>query len=76
MWEIESDLLTLSSSPFRRFVAGTIERSRMPIFERVLWRVLRGNLYMNYSGEQQIRRSNEMSFSTPRLIWIWRPPFV
>lgn len=32
----------------RRFVAGTIDRTRMATFERVLWRVLRGNLYMNY----------------------------
>lgn len=34
------------------FVSGTIERSRMPTFERILWRVLRGNLYMNYSGKE------------------------
>jgi len=33
------------------FVAGTIERTKMPTFERILWRVLRGNLYMNYSGK-------------------------
>lgn len=30
------------------FVAGTMDRARMPTFERVLWRVLRGNLYMNW----------------------------
>jgi V-type H+-transporting ATPase subunit a len=32
-----------------RFVAGTIDRARIPTFERVLWRVLRGNLYMNHT---------------------------
>ena len=32
-----------------RFVSGTIDRARMGTFERVLWRVLRGNLYMNYA---------------------------
>ncbi|KAK7024942.1 V-type proton ATPase subunit A [Favolaschia claudopus] len=31
------------------FVAGTLDRARVPTFERVLWRVLRGNLYMNHT---------------------------
>ncbi|KNZ63961.1 uncharacterized protein VP01_1080g15 [Puccinia sorghi] len=31
------------------FVAGTIDRARMPTFERVLWRVLRGNMYLNWA---------------------------
>lgn len=34
---------------YHRFVAGTLDRARIPTFERVLWRVLRGNLYMNHT---------------------------
>lgn len=30
----------------RRFVAGVIGRERIPTFERMLWRVCRGNVFL------------------------------
>ncbi len=36
-----------------RFVTGTLDRARVPTFERVLWRVLRGNLYMNHTDIEE-----------------------
>lgn len=40
-------------SSIPRFVTGTIDRARVPTFERVLWRVLRGNLYMNHTDIEE-----------------------
>lgn len=33
-------------SIFCRFVAGVIGRERIPTFERMLWRVCRGNVFL------------------------------
>ncbi|KAI0303301.1 ATPase V0/A0 complex subunit [Multifurca ochricompacta] len=45
----ENQYLTVSNVQLDlEFIAGVIDRTRLPTFERVLWRVLRGNLYMNH----------------------------
>ncbi|EGG09981.1 uncharacterized protein MELLADRAFT_115620 [Melampsora larici-populina 98AG31] len=45
------------------FVAGTIDRTRMPTFERVLWRVLRGNLYLNWAEIEEPLTSSVAALS-------------
>ena len=47
------------------FVVGTIDRSKIGTFERILWRVLRGNLYMNYNDLEEISLPYGASSSEP-----------
>ncbi|KAK0227882.1 V-type ATPase, V0 complex, 116kDa subunit family [Armillaria fumosa] len=50
----ENQFSTSSNIPFDlEFVTGTLDRARIPTFERVLWRVLRGNLYMNHTDIEE-----------------------
>ena len=35
------------------FVAGVIARERMPVFERVLWRACRGNVFLRQAEIMQ-----------------------
>ena len=41
------DLEAMSDSFQQQFVVGTVQRRKYAAFERVLWRAMRGNVYMN-----------------------------
>ena len=47
-----------------RFTAGVINRERMASFERLLWRVFRGNIYLKFS-EMDVTLEDPVTVGVP-----------
>lgn len=47
-----------------RFTAGVINRERMASFERLLWRVCRGNIYLKFS-EMDVALEDPVTVGVP-----------
>ena len=52
------------------FVAGVIPRERLAAFERILWRTLRGNLYMNQSEISEAIVNPETNEETHKNVFV------
>jgi hypothetical protein len=44
-----SKFVCIDANVFLRFVAGVINREKVPGFERLLWRACRGNVFLRYT---------------------------
>jgi V-type H+-transporting ATPase subunit a len=53
-----------------KYVAGVIPRKTMPVFERILWRILRGNLCMNYSEIEEPLQDPETDQKVEKNVFI------
>ncbi|KAI3650773.1 hypothetical protein MP228_004254 [Amoeboaphelidium protococcarum] len=47
--QVEAGNRSSTASTGLQFVTGTLPRGRMQVFERILWRALRGNVFMDYA---------------------------
>ena len=45
--------MDVNISFYKRYLTGTIDREKVPVFERLMWRVTRGNLHFLTSEIQQ-----------------------
>jgi hypothetical protein len=44
-WYLTEDVIVIFIIDFR-YVAGVVPRERVPAFERMLWRISRGNVFL------------------------------
>ncbi|ORX78602.1 ATPase V0/A0 complex subunit [Anaeromyces robustus] len=53
-----------------KYIAGVIPRKTMGVFERILWRILRGNLCMNYSEIEEPLQDPETDQKVEKNVFI------
>jgi V-type H+-transporting ATPase subunit a len=52
------------------FIAGVVPRARMQIFERINWRLSRGNCYMNFAEIEEVIKDPNSDTTTKKNVFI------